>query len=211
MPPATTLKPRRPVNSAKFGSSIGRRLAFALAAATRCPTTRRRRHFAADPRRLEQHVEAQRATRSSLLKLSFTAQRPGRFDFCEDVDRAALLGDGGLAVRQRHHVGIEARHRLGIDPGVRQEVARPAVRAADRVAPARVVEGGRCRSSPSGPDFLALEDDVGHREHHDHAGDQAGELRPDQDQALVERQRRARDRPAHLHRQHEAQACASRD
>ena len=38
------------------------------------------------------------------------------------------------------------------------------------------------------PDFLALEHDVGDREQHDHRRDQAGELRPHQHDALVERQ-----------------------
>ena len=78
-----------------------------------------------------------------MLKLSFTDQRPGRFDFYKDLDGLALLVQRRLADGQGDDVGIEARHGRGIDPAVRQEAARMAVRAADRIAPARVVEGGR--------------------------------------------------------------------
>ena len=46
-------------------------------------------------------------------------------------------------------------------------------------------------SSGSSPDFLALEGDVGDREDDDQLGDEPGQLRPDQEEALRRRQRRA--------------------
>ena len=81
MPPATTPKPRRPVNIAKFGSSNG---SDALPWVSRCQTMSDDGPSTGITLRIH---EASNSTskpwrdRSSVLKLSLTAQRPGRFDF----------------------------------------------------------------------------------------------------------------------------------
>ena len=79
---------------------------------------------------------------------SFRFGRPSR---SEKTKRVALFGNRCFVMRQGDHVGIEARHRLGIDPGVDQEAAHRAMREAHGVAPTRVVEGRR-----DGPVLQAL-------------------------------------------------------
>ncbi|MBR2819147.1 MAG: hypothetical protein IKE60_31055 [Reyranella sp.] len=82
MPPATTWKPRRPVNIAKSGSPKGQGVD---AWVSRCQTMSVallpssmvvRIHCASNSR------SKPRRDRSSVLKLSFTDQRPGRFEAC---------------------------------------------------------------------------------------------------------------------------------
>ena len=78
----------------------------------------------ADPVGLEQHLEAQPR---DVERVEAVLDRPaaGQVRLLQDAHGLALLGDVGLAGRQRHDVGIEARHRLGVDPGVGQEPPRP--------------------------------------------------------------------------------------
>ena len=94
MPPATTWKPRRPVNIAKSGSSNGQASApFVLALPDDVrPASPRRAWRCGSSCASNSSVEARRE-RSSVLKLSFTDQRPGRFDFCRMSTVLALLGE----------------------------------------------------------------------------------------------------------------------
>src|SRR6516162_11829121 len=67
------------------------------------------------------------------------------------------------------------------------------------------------RTAPrSGADLLALEDDIAGGEDQDHCGDQAGELRPDQDKALPRRQRRAEQCAAELADEHRTERTCCR-
>ena len=69
----------------------------------------------------------------------------------------------------------------------------------------------RCAGSgESGADLLALKEDVGAGEDQDHLGDEAGELRPDQEETLRRRQRRAEERPLDLAVEHRAQGARRR-
>ena len=104
----------------------------------------------ADPAGLQQHLEAQPR---DVERAEAVLDRPaaGQVRLLQDAHRLALLDDVGLAGRQRHEVGIEARSGLGIDPGVDQKPSHRAVRKAHGVAPTRVVERRR-----DGPVFQAL-------------------------------------------------------
>ena len=100
------------------------------------------------------------AARSSALKLSLTAQRPGRCDFCRMSTVCAARRSSASSVVERHGVGIEARHRLGIDPDVRQErPGRPCAR--HTASHQRALLRAAVTVQSFRPDFLALEDDVG--------------------------------------------------
>ena len=61
-----------------------------------------------------------------------------------------------------------------------------------------------------GADLLALEKNVGDREDDDHGRDEAGQLRPDQEEALRRRQRRAEQGPLDLAVKHRAEGAGRR-
>ena len=78
------------------------------------------RHDAADPPGLEQKLEA--AARQ-VERAETVLHRPaaGQVRLHEEIDGLALLGHHRLAGLQGDDVGIETRHRLGIDPTVQDK------------------------------------------------------------------------------------------
>src|SRR5437879_5971123 len=107
---------------------------------------------------------------------------------------------------QKIPCGVAKNSLLGAAPTLQSQAITMGYRASS--------ERDRGFSLPAGnslrADLLALEGDVGDDENHDRRGDEAGQLRSDQDEALRSRQWRAQERALQLADQDRPQGARRR-